>query len=135
MTVGTMTTGLATEHCELLSVALQHPEGIEPLFEAQLESAAALYQVRPERVEALRSLLHGQVARVAALEAARGANAGQPAVEPPARHLDARALLALAAKHEDDFAWLTQAPVELAATRFGAHVFVVEEARRLLARA
>jgi hypothetical protein len=130
-----MTTALATEHRELLNEALQHPEGVEPLFEAQLECAAALYQVRPERVEALRALLPGQASRAAALEAARAAGVRRQDVEPPSRRLDARGLLALAAEQDDGLAWLTQAPLERAATRFGAHVFVVEEARRLLARA
>lgn len=123
---------LALGHLEVLMQAVHHPDGTEPLWEAQVECAAALYQVHPERIEAVRAALTSEPVRAAALDAVRVLggtcrSVGRRTVAP-----NAHRLLVLAAHSAECREWLVKAPLERAATRFGAHVFEVEEARRAL---
>ncbi|MFZ5446635.1 MAG: hypothetical protein ACOZQL_41995 [Myxococcota bacterium] len=123
---------LARETRELLSSALHHPDGVAPLWEAHLESAAALYQVRPSRLEALRRelpvMLSPEQSRALAADAPPPP-ATTSAEQRPENALD---LIALAARQPAGLELLRHAPLETAAILFGAHVFDVETARTLL---
>lgn len=127
-----MTTELPRETRELLSSALHHPEGAGPLWDAHLESAAALYQVKPARLEALRRELpvapEAHVSRALICDVAPRLQVTERRATPP----DALELISLAATRPDGLDVLLRAPLETAAILFGAHVFAVEEARRLL---
>ena len=59
---------LSPEHVGLLEHAARHPAGATPLLEGHLESVAALYQLHPFAVDALRTHLETPAARKAALE-------------------------------------------------------------------
>ncbi len=117
---------------ELVQHAARHPDGAGPLFEGDLESVAALYQVHPERVEHARRTLEAPQAR---LHATRLISDGAVGVEPPHRParkgVDEVLAEALALPHGLEL--LTEAPLEMAAVLLAAHPFIVEEARARLA--
>lgn len=129
-----MTLHLPEAAVRMVKIAAQHPEGLAPLFEGDLECVAALYQVHPSLVERAREVLATPQARAAA-----GAYALSvaPRRHAPMAHrrqpLDVGTLIAEAAIFPDGIALLTDAPVELAAVRLQAHPFLVEEARAWLA--
>ncbi len=120
---------------ELLETVAVHPEGEHPLFEGDLESVAALYQVHPARIEAARLAFGGPGARLNAamhIDRTRKAAPHRPArVRPAGKDVEAIISMAMALPHGLEL--LTDAPMEMAAVLLGAHPFVVEEARlRLL---
>lgn len=120
-------TELPGETRDLLTAALRHPDGAAPLWEAQLECAAALYQVKPARLEALRRALPLALPLTQPRHVERDQRPPLPAPPP-----DALEVIALAATRPDGLELLRRAPVETAAILFGAHVFAVEAARQLL---
>lgn len=114
---------------ELLEHAARHPDGAQPLFDAQLECTAALYQVHPERVEAARSHFTDATRAKAELIVSR-AVADQPReVETAPVRKDADAVISAALAMPHGFSLLMKAPIERAAVLLDAHPFVVEEAR------
>lgn len=129
-----MTMHLPDAVVQMVKVAAQHPEGLAPLFEGDLECVAALYQVHPSLVERARELVCTPEGRAAA-----GAYALSvaPRRHAPTAHrpqpLDVGTLIAEAAIFPDGIALLTDAPVEMAAIRLQAHPFLIEEARAWLA--
>jgi hypothetical protein len=128
-----MLTQLPSGVRECLASAVHHPDGPSHLWSAELESAAALYQVPPHRLEAVREHFPHEATRHAVLEVARSTLGPTPRPEARATPPDALTLLSLAAQQPEGLSYLTKAPLETAAILFGVHVFVVEEARRLLA--
>jgi hypothetical protein len=127
-----MTLELPKDAVELLDLAVHHPDGASALWEGQLESTAALYQVHPSRVEALRERLSDDASRAAAEATAETHPPPLPKVKAPSTPPDPRTLLAMAVARPEGLEMLLKAPLETAAICFGAHVFVVEEARRLM---
>lgn len=119
---------------ELLEHAARHPDGERPLFEAQLESTAALYQVHPRHVELARECLAQADDRREAeliLSRTRRTVLEFPVPAPSPRGADEVIAAALALPHGVEL--LMKAPIELAAVQLQAHPFVVEEARVRLA--
>ena len=120
---------------ELLALATRHEEGTGPLFSGHLESVAALYQVHPDRLERARQALSEPGARRLALECVGGQQDWNQLPRAPERVpcTDVPSLICAAMSQPHGMDVLTQAPMEMAAVLFGAHPFLVEEARLQLA--
>ena len=125
---------LSLDAVDVLELATRHQEGTGPLFSGHLESVASLYQVHPDRLERARHALSEPAIRRAAVE-----SVGQrlphrdprPHEQLPCTDVPSLIVAAMSQLHGMDV--LTQAPMEMAAVRFGAHPFLVEEARAQLA--
>lgn len=128
-----MAHALPLELVEVLERAAAHPDGPEPLLSGNLECAACLYQVRPERVEQVRDLMrHPALRRLAAQILGRPrAPAAQHELLPP-RISDVPSLVLAAMRRPHGMELLMEAPVELAAIQLRAHPFLVDAARRQL---
>ena len=123
---------LSTEVVEVLERAAAHPDGGEALLTGQVAAVAALYQLHPEKVEAVRAhvALPGKRLQAdAILERPRV----QTVPAAPAPRADAASLIASASRSPAALDFLARAPLDTAAVVLGVHPFVVEQARVQLA--
>jgi hypothetical protein len=128
---------LPSEVLEVLERAVQHPAGLELLERGGTEAVAVLFGVRPSSVERARALTSDPKRREALTEAL--VHAGQlhsqagatykasPACEPVPKSADQ--LLQEIERYPGGRELLASAPAETVAVLFGAHPFVVAEAR------
>lgn len=127
-----MAHALPVELVELLERAAAHPDGTEPLLRGDLECAACLYQVRPERVEHAREVMRHPLLRPLAAQILGRPRTPTPATCAAPRIKDVSSLVIAAMKRSQGMALLMEAPVELAAVQFATHPFLIDEARRRL---
>ncbi len=119
----------AQDIAELVAQAAGHPEGLDPLLDSHLETAACLYQLHPVKVEAVRAWAAGAPEPLAAAKArAQPSPVTQHSWRRPAARTPVE-LLAEAQRRPDGLDVLLRAPVEAAAIQFQAHPFAVEQAR------
>lgn len=132
-----MTLQLPQDVVALVELAADHADGAAPLFDANLECVAALYQVHPARVERARAAFASPSARLEAeaLISCHGHHPPPRAPRPVPAPKDAAQLIAEATASPALWDVLLEAPVEQAAVLLGAHPFVVDEARLELVQA
>lgn len=135
---------LPPEVLSLLDRVAARPSGFQLLCRGDLESIAVLFSAHPSVVDTVRGWLGRPDARAAVVEAlvharrnrpaAGGVQPAQPPVplHPPAP--DAEGLLAAVAGFPSGEELLFEASLETVAILFGAHPFVVSEAREILLR-
>lgn len=132
---------LTPDVVELLEMVAVHRAGEGPLFSGAIEASAALYEVSPHLLEHARVCLASPDARLEAatiIAQARRMSECDNTVDlshPVMTSMsDVPALVADAEAVPHGLELLTREPAAMAAVLFGAHPYVVEEARAYLAQ-
>ena len=129
---------LPSEVLEIIEAAAAHPEGFALLTGGNAEAVAILFGVRPQAIEAARELAAEPRRRRAMTEALARSRTKRKRPKAARRipvPLDARGLLEALDAFPGGRELLRGAPAETVAVLFGAHPFVVDEARELIPKA